>query len=93
MTDPQILCEIDHVEDWAVAWTEQEYRVDFESRVMFLQILRWKGHGKMPFGIAYCLILEPTGNLNEFWRRGVAEVPDGDGMADDGWETQRVNIV
>ena len=71
----------------------RKYRVHFESRVMFLQILRWDGHGEKPLSVAYCLILEPTGNLGEFWRRCVTEVLDLNGIADGGWEMRRVTVV
>lgn len=93
MTTPYPVCEVDHVEDWSPNFSEEEYRADFESRVMFLQILRWEGYGEKPLGIAYCLILEPTGDSDEYVRRGVAEVPVVDGMADEGWETRTIKIV
>jgi hypothetical protein len=50
-------------------------------------------YGEEPLGVAFCLILEPTGNSNEYVRRGVAEVPDVYGMVDEGWETRIINIV
>ena len=93
MTTPYPVCEIDHVEDWLPTLSEEEHDADVESRVTFLQILRWGGYGEKPLGIAYYLILEPTGDSGEYMRRGVAEVPVVDGMDDGGWEARTVKIV
>ena len=90
---PQMLCEIDHMEDCLPSWPKEEFYAYLESRVILLQILRWGGYGEKPLGIAFCLILEPTGTTNEYVRRGVAEVPDVDGMVEEGWETRVVNIL
>jgi hypothetical protein len=38
-------------------------------------------------------MLEPTGTPGEYRRRGVAQIPVADGMAEDRWEIGTVTIV
>jgi hypothetical protein len=90
---PQILFELDHTEDGQPHWSTEDYNVDLEGRVNLLQLLKWGGYGKKPLPSAFCLILDPTGLPDQSVRRGVAEVPDLDGMCDEGWELRTISIV
>ncbi|KAK0108153.1 hypothetical protein ONS95_002975 [Cadophora gregata] len=104
MTDsPHILCKLDYHEHWPDDWTSKN-QGKFEEDISFLQIYRVSGYkdddlypGFWPeyekLAIAYALILESTGNEGEYRRRGMAEVPCEEGMADDGWDDRFVRIV
>jgi hypothetical protein len=64
---------------------------------IFIQISMWS-FGKMDstsdeLPVLFALLLEPTGNLGEYRRRGLAKVPHADGMAVDGWEIRTVRII
>jgi hypothetical protein len=91
--DPRhVICEVDHKEDWKEEWSEGEYCSWFESQVIFLQLtkLEWSSSGIPPK--LYALILQPTGSRGEYQRRGIARIPEVDGMAEKGWEVQTVTI-
>ncbi|KAL2071883.1 hypothetical protein VTL71DRAFT_13118 [Oculimacula yallundae] len=103
MTDsPHIICELDYHEHWPDNWTD-ENRKHFEKGIAFIQIYRLSGYkdeevhranrGFENLRIAYALILESTGKEGEYRRRGMAEIPCNDGMADDGWETRSLEII
>lgn len=103
MNSPHILCELDYHEEWPDNWTT-ENQAQFETGVAFLQIYRLYGReddegysgyyrGYEKLGIAYALILESAGNEGEYRRRGIAEIPCEEGMADDGWAVRVVNII
>ncbi|KAH7420091.1 heterokaryon incompatibility protein-domain-containing protein [Cadophora sp. MPI-SDFR-AT-0126] len=102
---PHVLCALDFHDHWPQNWT-RENQAQFEAGISFLQIYRVSGpidpsrlnrwiydriYKKL--GIAYALILESTGNEGEYRRRGVAEIPCEEGMADDGWDVRVVKIV
>jgi hypothetical protein len=44
-------------------------------------------------GTIWALMLEPTGRRNTYRRIGVAQIPEDDGMADDGWQIGELTIV
>jgi hypothetical protein len=76
-----------------------------EPGSIFIQIGKWEGkkpHGPKDGGNLFALLLEPTGNPDEFRRRGLAvvpeenrnaEEPDLNGMARKGWQKRIVMIV
>lgn len=78
-------------------------RESFERGIAFLQIYKLSGHKDEDkyfdnrnyenMHIAYALILEPTGKEGQYRRRGMAEIPCEDGMADAGWELRTVGII
>ena len=101
---PHILCELDYHEDWPENWTK-ENQTRFETRIAFVQIYRLSGRkdeegdsdyyyrGYEKLAIAYAFMIEPTGEEGEYRRRGIAEIPCENGMADDGWGIRTVNII
>ena len=99
---PHILCELAYHENWPDDWT-QENKAQFENNIAFLQIYRLSGcedgygysifQGYEKLGIAYALMIESTGKEGEYRRRGIAEIPCENGMADNGWDIRTVNIV
>ncbi|KAG4441301.1 hypothetical protein IFR05_003229 [Cadophora sp. M221] len=99
---PRIICELDYHQHWPDNWTD-ENRENFERGIAFLQIYRLAGHKDQDnyfdnrnyenMRIAYALILEPTDKEGQYRRRGMAEIPCEQEMADAGWEVRSVELI
>jgi len=65
------------------------------GKVIMLQISTWDwtGHKQDTNHITMALILEPADDMGNFRRVGIAEVPNYNGLADDGWEIADVTII
>ena len=88
-----VICEVDHREDWIIEWSEDEYLAWFESQVMYLQLAKTDGPSSGIPPKLWSLILQPTDKAGEYRRRGIARIPEVDGMAEKGWEVQTVTII
>lgn len=92
--DPKhIICEVDHKLDWEDEWSEDEYCSWFESKVIYLQLTKLESSSSGIPPKLYALILQPTGNPGDFRRRGIARIPEVDGMAEKGWEVETIAII
>jgi Heterokaryon incompatibility protein (HET) len=86
----QIVCSFDE------AVRVNDFMVDMnQRRIIYMQIGR-SGKGDPRWGAVHArhaLVLEPTGRVdNEYRRVGTAQIPEDDGMAD-GWERKTVTVI
>ena len=63
-----------------------------KAPICYLQIAKW-WQGSTTRGALFALILEPTGEPDQYRRIRRAEVPEIGGMAEIGWEKKVVLII
>jgi hypothetical protein len=61
--------------------------------VTFLQLAAFDWSKGQRDPVTLTLLLEPTDTIGNYRRMGIAEVPNYNGLAEDGWEVKDVTII